>query len=515
MRTTLNLAQNNDQTWLWHDYETFGIRPDTDRPAQFAAIRTDSNFNEIDEPKVWYCKPSDDYLPDPVACLITGITPQEAMEKGIREADFAAYIHQEMALPNTKSIGYNSISFDDEVSRNLFYRNFIDIYGREWQNNCSRWDIIDVIRMAHALRPDGIEWPVNQDGMPSFRLELLTEANHIEHHGAHDALSDVRATISIAKLLKSKQPALFDFALKHSSKTGAFDLLKMLTPVLYFSKIFGAVNHNMGVVTPIAHHPTNSNAIIAWDLSKSPEILKSMSGDEIANQMYSKGSPIGLMSIQTNKCPVLSPTASLRAEDVKRLKINPAVYKANLDTLKSLIGEIRPQCIKAFDSPYKNESQDVDCGIYQGFFSNRDNGTRNKVLKTPIQNLGSTSFSFDDPRLYELLFRYRGRNYPELFAKEEKLKWNQFCVERFLPQGACDYGAFKASISTLQNQALQNQTSHQAILNALLDYGEQLINNLNHANSNQFNSSHTNSNHANSNQAIAMESPGSNAALQY
>jgi exodeoxyribonuclease-1 len=206
-------VMKTSETFLWHDYETFGANPMIDRPAQFAAIRTDTALEAVDDPVVLYCAPADDVLPQPEACLITGITPQVAREKGLCEAEFARRIHAEMMRPGTCGAGFNSIRFDDTVTRNLFYRNLLDPYEREYRNGNSRWDVIDLARMCYALRPDGVEWPLHEPGKPSFRLEDLTAANGIEHAGAHDALADVRATIALARRIRDAQPRLFDWAL--------------------------------------------------------------------------------------------------------------------------------------------------------------------------------------------------------------------------------------------------------------------------------------------------------------
>jgi exodeoxyribonuclease-1 len=166
----------SEQTFLWHDYETFGANPALDRPAQFAAIRTNAALEPVGEPLNWYCQPALDVFPHPIASLITGITPQDAQKKGLVEAEFADNIHAEMMEPGTCSAGYNSIHFDDEFSRNLFYRNFYDPYEREYKNNNTRWDLIDLARMCYALRPEGVEWPEHEPGKPSFKLEHLSAA---------------------------------------------------------------------------------------------------------------------------------------------------------------------------------------------------------------------------------------------------------------------------------------------------------------------------------------------------
>ena len=214
------------QTLYWYDYETFGIDPRRDRPVQFAGIRTDREFNPIGDPLVLYCKPTNDTLPQPEACLVTGITPAKALSEGLCEAEFIAKIDHEFTQPNTCVIGYNNIRFDDEITRNTLYRNFFDPYAREWQRGNSRWDLIDMVRLASALRPSGIEWPVKDNGMPTFRLDQLTLANGIEHSEAHDALADVLATIAMAKLVKTKQPKLYEFVFRNRGKHLAAQFLK-------------------------------------------------------------------------------------------------------------------------------------------------------------------------------------------------------------------------------------------------------------------------------------------------
>src|SRR3990167_10202620 len=214
------------QTIYWHDYETWGSDPIRDKPAQFAGVRTDMALNIIGKPQMWYCKPSLDLLPQPEACLITGITPQEAQQKGLLEYEFTANIHRELVTPDTCTAGYNSIRFDEEVTRHLLYRNFYDPYRREWENNNSRWDIIDMLRACYALRPEGIEWPQHENGRPSFKLEDLTKANQITHKSSHDALSDVYATIAIARLIKDRKPKLFDYLFALRKKQAVLDFLK-------------------------------------------------------------------------------------------------------------------------------------------------------------------------------------------------------------------------------------------------------------------------------------------------
>jgi exodeoxyribonuclease-1 len=192
-------------SFFFYDLETSGFNPRTQRIMQFAGQRTDLELKPVGEPVNELIKMTDDCLPDVDAVLITGITPQQTIAEGLTEAEFLRIFENEVATPGTIFVGFNTVRFDDEFMRCLHYRNFYDPYEWQWREDRSRWDILDVVRMTRALRPDGIQWPFNLDGKASNRLELLTGLNKLEHEHAHDALSDVEATIAVARLLRNKQ----------------------------------------------------------------------------------------------------------------------------------------------------------------------------------------------------------------------------------------------------------------------------------------------------------------------
>jgi exodeoxyribonuclease-1 len=261
-------------TFFWHDYETWGLDPRRDRPAQFAGLRTDADLNVIGEPVMLHCRPAPDFLPDPDSVLVTGILPQDALARGVPEHEFAAAIERELALPGTIGVGYNSIRFDDEVTRFLFWRCLIDPYAREWQNGCGRWDLLDVVRCCWALRPEGIEWPLHDTGAlagrPSFRLEHLSAANGLAHEAAHDALSDVQATLALARLVRKRQPRLWDFCLKLHKKEAVQAEIGIGRPFIHLSTRYPVERGCLAIVWPLAPHPTNRNELIVWDLAHDP-----------------------------------------------------------------------------------------------------------------------------------------------------------------------------------------------------------------------------------------------------
>lgn len=430
------------QTFLWHDYETFGADPRRDRPSQFAAIRTDAEFNEIGEPVTWYCRPADDFLPHPQACLVTGITPQQARRRGVPEAQFAGQIEALMSVPGTCSVGYNSVRFDDEISRHLFYRNLLDPYAREWQNGNSRWDLIDVVRAFHALRPEGLEWPRREDGAPSFRLEDLTAANGIEHAGAHDALADVRATIALARRLREVNANLFDHLLGMRGKRAVGKLLDVpgRKPLLHISRRYPASRGCAALVVPLAEHPTNPNGVIVYDLSVDPTPLFELSAEQIRQRVFVSNDDLAegteripLKAIHINKCPVLFPAGALKdvagerkgqyGEIVERLGLDMAACR---DHWKRLAGhpEVASRAAEVFAEPPPVGPGDPDLMLYSGgFFSPADRQQMQRVRDTDPWDLVGATFAFQDPRLEEMLFRYRARSFPETLEGDELARW--------------------------------------------------------------------------------------------
>ncbi|MDP2901602.1 MAG: exodeoxyribonuclease I [Methylovulum sp.] len=440
-----------DQTFYWHDYETFGIDPALDRPAQFAGVRTDGELNIIAAPEAVYCRLAADSLPHPDACLITGITPQLADQNGVCEAEFIGLIHEQLARPNTCTVGYNNLRFDDEVTRNCLYRNFYDPYSREWQHGNSRWDLIDVVRAARALRPEGIQWPVNaldnsEETRASFRLDQLTIANGIAHEAAHDALSDVYATIGMARLIKQVQPKLYHFLLQHRLKAEAAALLQLgsFKPIVHISGKYPASKNCLAIVLPVCKHPTNTNGIIVYDLSVDPEPMLTLSAEAIKQRLFTTTSDlpegvarIPLKTVHLNKCPVLAPITVIRQQDLERLQIDLDACHANINKIKA-VADLPEKLAAVFSPPvYPAESVDPDLAIYSGgFFSDADKQKMAKVRVSSPEQLAKFKVVFADSRLPQMLFRYRARNYPETLSKDEKCRWDEFCIKRLTGQQA-------------------------------------------------------------------------------
>ena len=421
---------------FWHDYETTGINPRCDRPLQLAGVRTDHDLNEIEAPISLFCRPSDDILPHPAACLVTGITPEQLASQGLGEAEFMTRVHEQLVRPGTCGAGYNTLRFDDEVTRYSLYRNFFDPYGREWQGGNSRWDLIDVVRTAYALRPEGIVWP-QQDGRTSLRLELLSKANGIDHGHAHEALSDVRATIALAKLIRQQQPKLYDWLFQLRSKHKVLEQVRLLQPLVHISGRFSADRNYIGVVLPLAWHPRNRNALIVCDLHQETLPLIRESAEALRERLYTRRDaltqgqlPVPLKMVHVNRCPVVAPLSVLRPVDQQRLGIDIALLHARADELARQQDTWQEKLEHIYSSEEFSPCEDPEQQLYDGFIGDRDRRLCEQVRLAEPEQLGQAHWMFDDARLPELLFRYRARNFFDTLNAPERQRWLLFCQQR-------------------------------------------------------------------------------------
>lgn len=398
-----------------------------------------------------YCRQSPDYLPHPEACKVTGLSPLQVNQQGLPENQFIEQIVKEIGAPGTCSLGYNSIRFDDEFSRHTLFRNFMDPYEHEYRDGASRWDLLDVVRLTRALRPEGIIWPENDKGRPSNKLEHLSAANGIAHVDAHDALSDVHATIALAKLIKSKQPKLFHYAFENRSKQALSTLVNVKNPgiSLLVSGTVPANRSHIAPILPLALHPTNRNSVIVLDLANNPSPLIKADEEQI-NQMFFSAKqnrsqdlttrPPALRTIQLNKCPVVVPYAVLHDNDAQRLNMSKTHIErhARLAQNELMNEDVLTRIKQAVTmQSWPDTHDDVDGSLYSGGFMSAADKRRAELLRhaepAKMQAIGA---HFEDKRFVELAWRYQARNFPESLTQEQQQRWREQCHERLSDDSA-------------------------------------------------------------------------------
>lgn len=427
------------QTFFFYDLETSGLSAREDRIMQFAGQRTDLDLSPVGDPYNVFVKLNDDTLPSPDALMVTGITPQQTVADGITEAEFAELLMREVFTPGTIATGYNNIRFDDEFIRHLFWRNFYDPYEWSWRDERSRWDLLDVVRMTRALRPNGIKWPVDTEGRPTNRLELVTKINGIDHFKAHDALSDVEALIAVTKLIKQKQPQLFDYLLKlrHKNEVKKLVNLDEKQPFVYVSGRFDSEYQKATVAFPLTSG-RNGNVIV-YDLRHDPSAWINKTRKELEEIFYTpwearrseEYSPIPVKELQYNRAPALAPLGVLEQEDGwTRIGLDQAViakHKQALLSSPSFAENIRTM----FEGkPDFKKSKDPEAQLYDGFVPDNDTLNIEKVRNSPIDQLADLHPEFTDERLPELLLHYKARNFPKSLAEDEAKAWENWRTQR-------------------------------------------------------------------------------------
>lgn len=469
-------------SFFFYDLETSGFDPKVARIMQFAGQRTDMDLQPVGDPVNVLISMTPDVLPDPDAILVTGITPQQTLEHGITEAAFLEQFYASIVTPDTIFLGFNSVRFDDGFMRFLHYRNLYDPYRWQWCDGCSKWDLLDVVRMTRALRPNGIKWPFAPDGKPSNRLELLTSLNGLDHENAHDAGSDVAATIAVARLIRSKQPKLFEYLLDMRDKKKAAAFVGCGEPFVYTSGSYPAEYEKTTVAIKLADYENGQGAIV-YDLREDPDGWTGKSVAELQQALawHPRDDPrprAPLKVLHYNRCPAVASLRVLDAASRERLQLDMEAVQANVSKLRAqpdfaaavqeaMAGSVvRPQ-----QGLLVTDEQTVDGQLYDGFISDADRRHMEQVHASDPSMLGEFAGTFRDPRLNTLLPLYKARNYPELLTGTERTAWEALCRTRLVGGESSRYAAYKARIGQIMET--RNLTARQRqLLEDLRRYGE-------------------------------------------
>ena len=475
-------------SFFFYDLETSGFSPRNARIVQFAGQRTDMNLQPIGEPVNMLIKLTPDVVPEPDAVLITGITPQQTLADGVTEAEFLKVFYEEVVQPNTIFTGFNSVRFDDEFMRFINYRNFYDAYEWHWQNGASRWDILDVVRMTRALRPDGIEWPFAPDGKPANRLELLSSVNKLEHSHAHDALSDVHATIAVADLVRSKQPDLFDYLLKMRDKKEVAALVSKGDPFVYTSGRYPSANLHTTVTVELTKHPQDGSSLV-YDLRHDPTPFLDMSVEELVEAWKFTRDPdvlrLPVKTIKFNRCPAVAPRGVIKdAETEERIGLSLADAAKHHKILKEHQSDFAAKVLKAVAQLDAKREQTqgalidnqltVDERLYEGFVGPRDKQLMSVVRAAKPDELSDLAGDFHDDRLKSMLPLYKARNYPSSLSPEEQVEWDEFCRLRLFEGGdESRLAKFFARLGELASGKISGE--QQYLLEELQLYGQSIM----------------------------------------
>lgn len=462
----------------FYDLETFGTAPGRDRIAQVAVQKTTLELEPLGEPYVEYCQPSAWPLPEPDACMVTGITPQLAQDRGVPEWRFCESLLQQLAGPGNCIVGYNSSHFDDAFVQHLCWRNFQDPYAWHWRDGNSRWDVLGLARAAFALRPDGINWPNKPDGSPSLKLEDLARANNLPQPKAHDALGDVTATIALTQLLRNKQPRLFDYVLGMRNKNTVQDLIRAGEPLAHVSGKVAARFRCLTLWLPVCPNPQNRNEWLGVDLRGPLAPWMELDPEELAERIFTPKSDLPeeierprMKNLAVNRSPFLADPRTIGAEVAERASLDMQTAQEHGAILAENLPHLKEKLLAIHDMRPDFGDRDVEARLYDGFVAEGDRRRCDSVLASSLEDLGEFAGSFNDARLEELLFRFRGRHAEQTFSEAERTQWEQESRKQleYAPHGGLTLENF---FKQIQVRAREVDESQQKVLRDLWRWGQ-------------------------------------------
>ena len=435
------------------------------------------NLEPIGEPYNLLVTLNDDTLPSPDALMVTGITPQKTVEEGYTEAQFARMLSEEIFTPDTIAVGFNNVCFDDEFIRHLLWRNFYDPYEWSWKDGRSRWDLLDVVRLTRALRPEGINWPVDDKGEPSNRLELITSANGIAHENAHDALADVTALIAVTKLIKQKQPQLYDYLLKMRDKKVVQQLVNVddKKPFVYASGRYDNEFAKTTVAFPLT--TSRNGGVVVYDLRYDPTPFVELDTNELAAKIFASWEErqaedfvkLPVKELQYNRCPAVAPLGVLEQGDGwQKISLDAETIQKHQNILLK-----HPDFAEKLRSIFENKPAfkklpDPEAQLYDGFLNDRDRLRVEAVRNADERELADFHPEFQDERLTPLLLHYKARNFPRSLSEDDLAQWEIWRAQHLQAQ----LPGFMASLQRLAPTVTDKQ---QFILQELQLWAEAVL----------------------------------------
>lgn len=408
--------------FAFFDLETTGTSPAFDHPLQFAAILTDAAFREVERVNL-RCRLAPHVIPSPQALAVTGVRPNQLVDPEL--PNLFEFAQELTALVSRWSpaiwTGFNSIRFDEEMLRQMFYQNLqSEIFATQFNGN-TRFDIMTAVFAVFQRCPDLLHWPVDETGPVRFKLDRLAPENGFEGHNAHDALGDVEATIHIARLIAERAPDLWTQLLANREKGHVQAQLDRFEPLELVGRFGGGPPKAiMGCLCGYAAKNTNQAYFFDLD-SVDPQELTAASDADLVAAM--EGEPRPLRSISINKVPVLLPPVMVTDEQRRRARVLAEAP------------ELRQRLIAAMAARYPADSdtapQHVEQQIFNGFYSWNDKARLKEFQGANWPRRQEIVATFEDARLRQLGARLVAFHAPKLLSDSDRRRYIAWRRERW------------------------------------------------------------------------------------
>lgn len=407
-------------THVFYDTETTGPNPQYDQILQAAAIQTDDDFMELDSVDI-RSRLAAHMVPTAGALKVTDVDPYDISRAPHDAHDFAKRIHDLFTgwagNGETAYAGYNTIRFDEEILRQMFWQNLLDPYVTSGRDK-TRMDYLIMVRALHARNPDVIDFPVNPEtGKKNFKLENIAPLNGFHDHDAHDALGDVRATIHMARLIRDTDPALF----AHMTEMGNANMARDFVDNEIVFQLLGGPMLDPGVLDAclIASEKRNPKNKLAWNLAIDPLPYLDLSAEDILEKMKATGTPF--KTVKANKQPGVFPMSWGFLNRVSNDHFAPATPEeidARSEIIRAHEGfQEEAQRALALRSDSYDEPEHLEEKIYSGFPSWADKDRMKEFHTSPDWSTRlDITRSFDKPELRAIGIRLVFLNAPEVLS---------------------------------------------------------------------------------------------------
>jgi len=417
------------KTYLFYDTETTGLNPCFDQILQFAAIRTDEDFNELERHQ-FFIRLNPDVIPAPYA-MMTHLIRLDQLKTGQCEYEAIQEIHQLVNTPETISVGYNTLGFDDEFLRFSFYRNLLPSYTHQWANGCSRLDLFPIVTLYFLHKKESLRWPEN-NGKTNLKLENLNALNHLADGQAHDAMVDVEATLALAKKLKS-YTKMWDYAVGYFNKNTDVKRFRQLPiafesvyaphrEALLVASSLGPGKNYQAPVLCLGSHLHYKNQMLWLRLDK--EDLIKTTGNTIAQHTY-------VLRKRFGEQPILLPPLPrfLEQIDEERLKL----ADKNKTWLKDHSNILQLICDYYQNYKYPEvPACDLNANLYiQPFPTPEEEYQCRQFHQADIKTKCTLLSKFENDCLKMLAIRLIGRNFKDELSDPEKTIFQRYLESIF------------------------------------------------------------------------------------
>ena len=404
--------------FAFFDLETTGISAAFDHPLQFAAILTDADFREIERVDL-RCRLAPHVIPSPQALAVTGVRPHQLLDPDL--PSLFEFAQELTALVSRWSpaiwTGFNSIRFDEEMLRQMFYQNLqAEIFATQFNGN-TRFDIMTAVFAAFHRHPDLFNWPVDETGKVRFKLDRLAPLNGFEGHNAHDALGDVEATIHVARLIAQRAPLLWAELLANRDKAHVQARLEQFAPLELVGRFGGGPPQGIiGCLCGSARQ--NPNQAFFFDVDAAdPGDLISATAEDLSAAIEAQPSLIRFVTV--NKVPLLLVPVSVTDEQHRRVRLIAEAPEFR-ERVAAVMAARKAVTLAA-------QPELVEKQIFSGFYSWSDKALLKEFQAADWPRRQEIVASFGDARLRQLGRRLVASYAPALLSEEER---GQFAVWR-------------------------------------------------------------------------------------